>query len=151
MSRLQPVTPTCEVFPRIWVGPDLTAPGWGTIPPQLIALVLCAKQRQVRPPDLPGAARLFHCPLTDDAFEIASGDVERCEQTARMMAAALDGATYGHALFTCVSGQNRSSWVAGRTAIMLGHDPAEVIERLEQKRDFRNWFFKQDLRGLDWR
>lgn len=129
--------PRSQVFPKLYVGPHPhTCPSFDGV----TLLVLCAHQHQ----DASAfRCRVHLCPLTDDNFGIVDGDRERATAAAGAIAGELREG--GRVLVSCVAGQNRSSWVAGRAMLMLGCAPNNVVSALERERDMSNYFFKQDL------
>lgn len=150
-----------EIAERLWVGShpesDPAAEGF-------TLLVLTAYQFQ----DASAfRVRVHHAPLTDDAFCIVKGDIERCHAAAKACVEELK--IGGKVLVTCREGLNRSAWVVARALLMTGgcHEPVTaviacallmtghgsataVIERLQQMRagSLYNWFFQQELQGL---
>lgn len=136
-----PASLTC-VAHRIWVGPHQNF-----VDHNVGLVCLCAHQLQ-GDYEAYGGKVVVKSPLTDDAFEIVKGDIERSDAAAVQVVDFLRDNPRRDAVFTCVSGQNRSSWVAAKVLMLLrGWSAERAIARLEENRDFKNWFFKQELRG----
>ena len=91
----------------------------------------------------------LHFGLTDDAFEIVRGDLERA--SAAMFAVVSELCQRGKVLVTCSQGLNRSGWVAAWAIVRLtGISGAAAIEQVQKRRtgSLYNHFFCEHLKGL---
>ena len=133
-----------EIYPGLWVGshefngPTLASEGFTMV-------VLTARHHQSG--DY-GQVQVVNAPLTDDAFMIVSGDLERAHDAADR--ASIELLRGGKVLVSCKAGQNRSAWVAGWTLVFLGMRGADAALLVQRRREntLRNWHFLSHLRSL---
>jgi len=108
-------------------------------------VVLCL---DVDPAELHGDPRYRIFPLTDDAFGIATGDIERAQAAATLVADELRAG--GRVLVACRQGLNRSGWVCALAPINLGVERIDALAKVQSARPgaLYNWFFRQHILGL---
>ena len=138
-----------EVYPKLWVGGQPTPTHSDLVERGVTLVIAAASPVAVAAPGGATPVEVVMAPLTDDAFQIVSGDLERAKAAAKRVALCLEQGS--GALVMCREGMNRSGWVAAWAITMIGAmDGPAAIERVQSHRDgsLYNWFFCEHLRGL---